>query len=312
MARAVRPTLIALVVLAGLVSCDFRTPAGPSPTSLPQLPPWSGRLSTSAIDLATHSGSWPKSQQLVDAAINTLIRQCLQENGFDYPPLKASSYTAPEDEAAVIDLPERKMVGYGTSSSTSSQQPVDKFYNHLPTAEQHRFDTVFFGHEEKKKYAGTYGLGPVKVPTDGCIAGSRRALAGDVVLWARLDYAPEDIDDRLGKELRSAPEYLTALKIWRSCMADRHHPFSSPEQAEASVTGVKRAGGTVASKRLEILVAVTDGECAVRAHLPKAELIARRRLVYQLPLQDKKFLAWLAAKRDAVVSRARMVLKLNR
>lgn len=248
-------------------------------------------------------------QEILDEAANRLDQRCLRKHGFAYPPVKASPHTAPEDEAGVVDMAKRRSQGYGIFDGGSSQQPVDAFYARLSPSEQSRFDLVLYGPEEKKVKAGTYGLGAVRVPAEGCTADSRRTLAGDVVLWARMDYYPEDVDNRLSDEAASDSGYLAALRTWTSCMAAGGLPYASPGNAEDSLrTAYKATGRTEGFRKREVEVADADGECELRAHLPAAELAARRRLARSLPPKDLRALTDLAAYRNATVDRAHAIL----
>ncbi|MFK8906834.1 hypothetical protein [Streptomyces sp. YS-3] len=301
------------MLLTVSVGCAGARPAGRSGTTPlegnPQQP-----LSSMAIDLATHSGTWPATERTLMAAEIRLIRACMQEKGFRYPAPDPPARAAPEDERAAVELADRSRTGYGISRPPS-QTPgpgsasVDRYYRTLPAARQRAFDQALNGPPDKKVTVKETDWGEVRVATQGCDAESRSRLAGSPAAWARITYIPEKYDNELGQRVTSAPAYLRAMDEWRSCMAGRGLPYRSPEQAQGALRKESEAtGSTDAFRRREIAVAVGDGECALRAHLPGVSLRVQRELVATLSRGEQQTLAELAALREGALRRAGMVL----
>lgn len=245
-----------------------------------------------------------------------LVRACMEERGFRYPAPDPPARAAPEDEKAAVELADRSRTGYGISPSPTPSQtagpgsaPVDRYYRTLPAARQRAFDQALNGPPDKKVTVSGTDWGEVRVATEGCDAESRSHLAGSPALWARMTYLPEKYDNELGRRVPSAPAYTRALAEWRSCMRGRGHPYGSPEQAQDALRKEQRAAGSAdAFRRGEIAVAVADGECALRAHLPGVSLRVQRELVSTLSPGDRRTLADLAAHRETALRRARTVL----
>ncbi|MGI5479445.1 hypothetical protein [Streptomyces lavendofoliae] len=231
----------------------------------------------------------------------------MTERGFSYPASPAQLPPDPADDAAVVDLAERKKTGYGLAAHPAAgtdNSPVDRYYATLSTADQSRFDLALFGPNDRKVTVKIPGRGRFRVPSEGCEAESRRRLAGDVILWARMAYTPEAIDIQLSDRSRAAPPYLAALQQWRRCMAVSGHSYVEPEAAYRSLRDELRETGTAAFRERERAVAVADGTCALRARLPTAALTTRRELVASLNDDVRRSLNKLAAHRAAVVARA--------
>lgn len=302
----------ASLITAVLAGCASPQPAArPATTPLPRPPAFTGELSTAAVDLVTHSGSWPATERLLRTALNRHVSACMADKGFRYPAAPVPAFRPPEDEAAAVDLPERRRTGYGLATAgprtrTEPPAPVDRYYRSLPRAEQRRFDEALTGPPGSRHRVSGTEWGDVLVPRQGCEAQARAALAGDSALWARITYIPEKYDNELAARIPAHPDYRRALNLWRTCMRERGHSYSTPESiAPALEDEFRTTGPSSEFRRREIATAVADGECALNAHIPAVSLRAQRALVAGLPESAQRTLAELAHYRDAAVQRAR-------
>ncbi|MEV6481005.1 hypothetical protein [Streptomyces sp. NPDC051576] len=300
--------LTGLVVMAGPAGCTSR-PAGSGPTTAPAAP------TVSMTDLATRSGGWPAGAGALQTATDVLEQSCMKAAGFAFPARPAVRLPVPEDESAAIGLTKRRTQGYGLAvrNDADAREPVNHSYEALSTVAKKRYQDADVGAGAPHTTVRLYGRATASVPTDGCVAESRARLAGDVKTWARLTYIPEQLDERLTQEAARDPRYLRALDAWRSCMTTHGLHYTSPTEA---VTALReryaKEGVTERLKRDEINVAVTDGSCATRTHLPTTLLHVRRAHVTQLPPTDRALLATLDHSNRVAVARAGVVLKRNR
>jgi hypothetical protein len=310
-----RPWTLCLVLTlaAGLAGCVFTRPAGSSADPFPAPPTFSATLDASATDLATHSGAWPHTQELLEKAVNLLNQKCLVKQGFEYPGAAAPSLLPPEDEAANIDLPGRRDHGYGLAPSSkpdsgnhSLGSPADLFYTHLSPQEQRRFDVAIFGPAGKVTRVDLPGgNGYVLIKESGCEADGRRILIGDVVQWARVNYVAEQFSNRLADQASTSPRYLSAMAVWQSCMIKQGYRYETPDTARKWLaTKYQQETPTAALRQREISIAVADGECAMQTHLPSIALQVRRNLATSLPENDRRTLSELATYRAAAVKHA--------
>ncbi|MEW2394553.1 hypothetical protein [Streptomyces sp. NPDC046862] len=311
MKRLARSLCLALVVAVGAAGCASSRPAAPAVTPLPRASalPEDGRLGASAVDLATRSGAWPETERALQSALDRLTRRCMEDHGFSYPAAGVAPLPDPADDAAAAELPRRRKSGYGlASSSAASGRPasaVDRYYAVLSPRDQRRFDLTLFGRDDRKATVDIPGRGRFRVPEQGCEADSRRRLAGSVVLWARVSYTPEAIDNQLADRVPATPEYRSALRVWRACMSARKHTYDSPETAYRALRDqYRKTGATSAFRKRETAVAVADGDCAVRSRLSSTALEVRRELTAELGKDVRRSLNELASYRAAVVARA--------
>ncbi|GAB3142433.1 hypothetical protein GCM10027290_16910 [Micromonospora sonneratiae] len=303
-----RTACLLLAVLAGPAGCAPAQPADPAP------PPIRPQISTDAVDLATRSGTWPKTEQILETALNRLTHECMAAQGFDHPARPGALLSVPEDEAAVIDLPRRRRYGYELASAEPGRDgatggpPGDPAYERLDRVERQRYDLAFFGPPGDTATVDTPEGRHYRVPRRGCVAQSRQGLVGDVVLWARITYLPEGINNRLAAQVPTAPSYVSAMAVWRSCMSARGHHHDTPQAARRSIKDeLVATGPTVVLRKREIAVAVADGECAARAHLPSTALRVRREAVASLPESDLRVLAELTIERNAALAHAERI-----
>jgi hypothetical protein len=228
----------------------------------------------------------------------------MARQGFGYPTSPPPALTNPDDEAAVIDLPDRKRNGYGLTAA-AAPEAGNPYFDPLSPAAQQRYELVLLGPASATVDVGI-ALG-YRVRTQGGEAGSRRALTGDVVTWARIDYFPQAVNNTLADRMTARPEYRAALSRWGSCMAARGYRYTTPDDARTALAADYRAhGDTVALHRRE--VAVADGECAGAVHLPLTAIRVKRALVASLPVADRATLARLALARTAAIARARAIV----
>ncbi|MGH3375254.1 MAG: hypothetical protein ACRDP6_10980 [Actinoallomurus sp.] len=263
-------------------------------------------------DLATRSGRWPAGAQQLQDAFDRLDRQCVKGAGFRLPASPGASLPVPEDEAAAIDLDGRRRHGYGISvhdhGSTAAAAP-DAYTSSLSVRDQKRLAEAQFGPGEQRTAVTLNGKGRVTVPSAGCVARTRTKLAGDVQAFAQIFYAPQQFDDQLNRTAPKDTSYQAALGRWRACMANKGYTYASPDAATTQLRQEyeRRAGGAH-FRHLEISVAVADGECESRTHLPTALLGVRRNLVARLPAGDLSYLRSVTTSWESAVTHARRAL----
>ncbi|MFG2126024.1 hypothetical protein [Streptomyces sp. NPDC048710] len=302
MRRRAAGVLAVCSLLVSLAGCAETRPARPGPTVTPVM-----------IDLATRSGRWTADAEQLQLAFDLLDRACLRRAGFAPPRASRLSLPVPEDETAAIGMAERRRVGYGivgagTSGTRRPETEPDRYTTALSRQGRQRYGDAQFGPGAPKVTVPLLGRAKAHVPAAGCVAEGRRRLAGGAGVWARLDYLPQQFDDRVSQEAQREPVYASALTTWRSCMRQRGYHHADPEAARTWVRDAyRRRGNAAALRHKEIALAVADGRCAARGHLPTALLRARRARVARLPRVDLTVLRALSDCWLAAVARARAV-----
>jgi hypothetical protein len=245
-------------------------------------------LSPAALDLLTGSGDYPAREYQLDVAEERLTQRCMTSRGLTYvlheplPPIGS-------DEERAVDLPRRRIVGYGLGSSSGGQPPPD------PDAGKPAYEQALFGDPRHRQELRLPDGSLHTFPGDGCIAESRTKLYGDVRRWARTVSIPPVFDNVLRDRTRDVPELAQANGRWTSCMAAADFPYPTPKAAiDALSTAYAEHGPTPTLKTRETATAVADGECAIRAHVPATDLAVRHKATRSLATGQREELNELA------------------
>lgn len=260
------------------------------------------RLSVAALDLVTTSGGFPARRRVLDMAEEKLVERCMSERGQVYWPMRISPVTA-TDEERIVDLPKRRVEGFGLATGATKPPSVG------PNENQPAFQLALFGDVQHYQGLRLANGKVVSYPTYGCLAQSRAALYGDALRWASIDSVPQVVASTLRAQVKSAPELAEANSRWTSCMGAAGYQYPDPEAAITDLsTAYQQQGKTAALRQREIAVAVADGECALRAHVPSTELALRRSQAQSLPGEQRRELNDLATKHCAAYQNARRVV----
>ncbi|MFI0901567.1 hypothetical protein [Streptomyces sp. NPDC020983] len=300
MIRRAAALLAGCALAAGPAGCGSPRPAGPP------------AVSAAMADLATGSGGWPSGSARLQAAFDRLDRACLGSAGFHPPPVPAAEPPSPDDESAVIDLAGRARGGYGiaTAAGPAAAAPSPEAYAAaLPRAERARFTDVQFGRGAPTTAVPLRGASSATVPAGGCVAAAREQLGGSLQAWARVDYVPQLLADATLHAATAGPRYAAVLAGWQTCMRRSGHIYRTPEDAAAALRREHADGASgPAFRRREIAVAVADGRCQARIHLPATLLGLRRQETARLPVPDLRLLRRVTAEWQSALGRAGRVL----
>ncbi len=259
------------------------------------------RLSADALDLLTTSGDYPARKRVLDIAEEKLVERCMAARGQIYwpntsPPIIAS------DEERTVDLPRRRAEGFGLTGGSKPPRAG-------PNDTQPGFQAALFGEIRHYQDLKLPNGNVLSYPASGCVAESRAALYSDVRRWARVDAIPQVVGNKLRAQTNDAPELAEVRSRWVSCMAAAGYPYPNPEAAVDDLSSAyQKQGDSAALRRREIAVASADGECALRAHVPSAELALRRARAYSLPATQQRELTDLGAMHCAAYEEAQRVV----
>jgi hypothetical protein len=245
-------------------------------------------LSSVALDLLTMSGSYPTRKRVLDLAEEKLVEQCMAGHGQIYQSFVPSLLVG-SDEERIVDLPRRRTEGYGLAPGQPTPPHV------APNADQPEYQRALFGDDQHRQELRLPNGAVHSYPTTGCVAESRATLYGDTVRWARVVSVPQVYDNYLRAQTRDASELASAITDWASCMAAAGYPHPNPEAASNDISAAYRLNGPSPDlRRREIAVAVSDGTCALRVHLPATDLQLRRGRAEFLPADQRRDLNEIA------------------
>lgn len=277
---------LAVLAIGGLFGCGSPRPKSTAPAS-PE--------PAAAIDMITGSGTFPARRHLFDKATDTVTDQCVRAAGVPWSSRPAEPPAA-SDEDRILDLPGRRLHGYGIADAGNPDDPADS----------PRVASLLVGSPPRYGTLTIPGMAKYTFPVTGCLAEGRAAVAGDVSTWARISYLPAEIGRRLGRAVAADPRYLAAQRRWRQCMADRDLPYATPDDLRTHLARTR------APRAEEIRLAVQDAQCDHDVRLSLTGLALRRAAAATLDPGLRTEMARLSAAFDAAVGRAQALLSRSR
>lgn len=261
-------------------------------------------LDQTALDLLTRAGGYSYAQYVLSVAEQQLIKACMAESGYPYlvdPPTEPIG----TDEDRALQLAERRRTGYGlyakyfTTRESSQEQtnlPAnDQYVRQLSEPEQTRYMSSLEGSTQDQRAIRLTNGSTVTFAAGGCQGKSYQILYGDAVTWAKVTYVPQALNVVLTHLLVKDPRYESTIQQWASCMSQRGHQASSPDDAQTQLKDAyQREGPYPQLHQHEIDVAVADAECAATVHLPSLILSLKRELAQALPAGDRQDLVSVA------------------
>jgi hypothetical protein len=144
------------------------------------------------------------------------------------------------------------------------------------------------------------------IATEGCVAEARKRLYGDDLRGYLISqHVAANVEGHIAQDVRDAKAYRSALRGWRTCMANRGFPFATPQEARQSGQTAAQKGGRAA----EIRVATADAECG-RDHRLLATAVALEQ--GRLADADPQLTGWIREFRSRRLAALPTARDLNR
>jgi hypothetical protein len=157
---------------------------------------------------------------------------------------------------------------------------------------------------------GTLALGgqSFTFATQGCVAKARTRIYGNDTVATRVYYLPQIYYVQLLTKVHTESAYALAMAGWSACMRRSGYSYSNPQDAKNQLLSRYRtdsgAAATAATQKLEITIAVADGQCANRVGLGSTTEALLRAAAAALPAADRTALNQVAATRTTSAQRA--------
>ncbi|MEV0459567.1 hypothetical protein [Catellatospora methionotrophica] len=235
----------AVVALAGIVAVTSQGAAAPRP-----------------------QGVVPGDQaELLHAAEQILIGQCLDDRGFSYWPQPRNPVPELRDFPYVLDdVDWARRHGFGSELQRrfDEPQPGDPYSGYLRGLSPARRSAFLMALNGKPGGSGDLvaklpnGM-EVKRSDTSCVSLAEQRLYGDVRAW----YQAKRVTDGLGGArvglVTADPAYTVALHAWSACMRGRGFAYATPDDARAAVPDSTTPGAFAR----EVEIAVAEATCAV-------------------------------------------------
>ncbi|MGH3241205.1 MAG: hypothetical protein ACRDNL_12565 [Spirillospora sp.] len=248
-------------------------------------------ISTAASQPATVRVGVPDAERRqLTLAEEKLIQQCMKQAGFTY------TFTPPKETGPqqawqrTDDVTGARQNGYGIlqalrdakaaegdphgrpddpgSVNNGGAQPPSRNDNpdtaNLSSADKRRYQNTLMG--TRREEVLTWGGGVLTLPVDGCLAGARKRLYGDIKQYAAVSSLADNLEGTAVGDAAENTRLDGPERRWSQCMGGKGYRFSTKEQAhEAAANLYDPARLPSRPYRKEIEQAVADAECDKQA-----------------------------------------------
>lgn len=272
----------------------------------------------------------PDEDQLLWAAEEELVADCMRKRGFSYLP--NSKDDDPEAEPGHVPVDRRsdvaaaRTLGYGLAKriqeGESPKVEVDRNAESLARMtdaqraaffEALRGPTISPADPSVRHLVESVPLpggGAAYWYRDSCLAYARHQLYGDDYEHNEIGYGQAMLRKELLARADEAAEYKKSLDAWRSCMHQRGFDEDQPASATTRLAGEYHAGKLSLDelRAREVAVATADAECFVAADLRSSRQTAEAQAEEELLAQNSEKLLAMKRERAEAIERAETVL----
>lgn len=257
-------------VLAAAVAAALGAGWGTTP------PPGARGLDVPQPAATAQAASAPPAEVLY-AATQLLIRDCMQRRGFRYWPVPRRPVPELREFPYVLDdVSYARRYGYGgvlerRFEAAMAADPNARYARQLPPERGAAAVRAVNGDpgEPDALRATMPGGGVLRRSSHSCTSEAERHLYGDLPTWYRAAKITDSLAGlRVGRVLAD-PRYADGVTAWRRCMRAAGQDFTDPAAARASVP--EPASDTVSAG--EVRLAVAEATCATNTGLGR---LARR------------------------------------
>jgi hypothetical protein len=240
-----------------------------------------------------------------------IIRDCMQEQGFEYVPVDPFAQRAAlTGKARMSDEEFLKQFGYGISTlfgrGSSTSDPNERYRRSLPPADRAAYDRALFGEGVGITFAEAVESGDFS-ELGGCTKKATEAVFGGAGVLARLVGKLDELDERIVQDQRM----IKAVEKWSSCMADKGFRYEEPDEIDTDLAQRFKAimgpgvptgasppppkgltydkAALQALQREEVKIGTADYDCE-REHITPVEAVVRPQYEQDFRKQNRQLL----------------------
>ncbi|MFJ4838596.1 hypothetical protein [Streptomyces sp. NPDC088746] len=243
-------------------------------------------------DVTTNSGKPPKRDTVtisdnelrdltvpeemeIEYAEYALVKECMENEGFSYWVGPVASVDARKAGRYVIDdIAWAKKYGYGrpfdeAAEKERGEHPNVRYPNALPKKDRIRYNTALNGDYDDVLRVDLPAGGTIETPREGCWAGARTQLYGDLEAWFRAKKTITSLTPLYVPRILADERMKKTVGAWSHCMKEAGRPFSSPDEIREKRTANTAGMSSPEARAYEVELAVAEATCAAKTNLGK-------------------------------------------
>ncbi|MEV0269728.1 hypothetical protein AB0H43_13190 [Hamadaea sp. NPDC050747] len=203
---------------------------------------------------------------LLYAAEDVLLGQCLRRHGYAYQPQKPDAAMRPWNLPYVVDdLSWARSRGLGLTdrartAAARRANPNQRYLESLPNDRRQAYTTWMYGAAPVGMSAPNPAGHTVTQNPGSCQSKAQDELYGDVRRWFRARVIVENLPALYLRKVYDDPRYIAAQSAWSTCMGGHGYQVSRPSELRETVTEPAPEQTTPSAD--EIAAAVAEATCA--------------------------------------------------
>ncbi|MFI9831001.1 hypothetical protein ACIHIX_25370 [Streptomyces sp. NPDC051913] len=224
---------------------------------------------------------------LLHDAGQILLRDCMQQKGFKYQPVKENPVPEAREFPYVLDdVAWAREHGYGTDiqqelSELRTTDVNQRYFRGLPAKRRAAALTAANGSRPLTVSAKAPDGMVFQRSPKGCQSEADAALYGNLRQWFQAKVTADALTELRRAGVTADPRFAEAVKPWSACMRAADHPATSPADLRTA-TGARKSP---LPRTEEIALAVTEARCAHTSGLAKTARALDRQYARSLARQ---------------------------
>ncbi|MET7366683.1 hypothetical protein ABZS61_12770 [Streptomyces sp. NPDC005566] len=211
----------------------------------------------------------------IEYAEYALVKECMENKGFEYWAGPVASADARKAGRYVNDdIAWARKYGYGRPFDEAAEKdrrehPNVRFPNALPRKDRIRYNTALNGDYDNVLRVDLPAGGTIETPREGCWAGARTRLYGDLEDWFKAKKTVTSLTPLYVPDILADERLKKAITAWSQCMGEADRAFSSPDDLREKRITLTAQMSSRDAQEFEVELAVNEATCATKTSLGK-------------------------------------------
>ncbi|KOX15796.1 hypothetical protein ADL05_14290 [Nocardiopsis sp. NRRL B-16309] len=213
----------------------------------------------------------PEQESLLATAEQLLLRECMENHGFEYQIVSDDTPTGVEEFRYLIDDPEWALEhGYGTELRREAvrareNDPNQRYFENLSPQRRAQALVAANGPAPVGLTATTPDGMELARSDQGCRSQADRELYGDLASWFQARTTADALPALRYQSVAQDPRYLEAVRPWAECMRAAGHDYATPADIRSALLAPHEA----LPPEQEVGLALAEAHCALDSGLAR-------------------------------------------